>query len=284
MTTEEVFERLRELQDVLTLKISLEKEMEDIPKILSSSEGLVDRLKREYIDKDQEYVAAKKKESEAKNSFAIAESDREKSEKRMDAAATQREIEAIDKEIEEAARREDNCRKELHQVEQKVAELNESMKQKKEFMDGQETELADRKKNIEKELAGKRKQLDAVTLDEKRLTDGLDSELIFKFERIIRKKRGRGVVAVKGREHPVCQSCHMILPIQFAAEVRKAEEVLSCPYCSSILFYEEAEDDEEEFFDEDDAGSLADLDDIEEELEEEGNEAEDDCRDGFPRD
>jgi predicted nucleic acid-binding Zn-ribbon protein len=274
MTTEEIFERLRELQDVLTRKITLEKEMEDIPKVLSSSEGLVERLKRDYIEKDQEYVAAKKKESEAKNAFSIAESDREKSEKRMDAAATQREIEAINKEIEDAALREDNCRKDLHQSEQKLAELNETMKQKKEFMDGQEAELIERKKNIEKELDGKRKQFELITADEKRLTDGLDSELIFKFERIIRKKRGRGVVAVKGREHPVCQSCHMILPIQFAAEVRKAIEVLSCPYCSSILFYEEAEDGEEEFFDEGDAGSLADLDDIEDELEEEEGEEE----------
>ncbi|MDR3325034.1 MAG: C4-type zinc ribbon domain-containing protein [Spirochaetaceae bacterium] len=272
MTTEKVFERLRELQDVLTQKITLEKEMEDIPKILSSSEELVYRLKQDYIDKDQEYVAAKKKENEFRNAFFIAESDREKSEKKMDSASTQREIEALNKEIEDAARKEDSNRKELHLMEQKVAELNEVMQLKKEFMDTQMGELTERKKNIEKELAEKRKRLDAVTLDEKRLTDGLDSELIFKFERIIRKKKGRGVVAVKGREHPVCQSCHMILPIQFAAEIRKGVEVLSCPYCSSILFYEEAEDSEEEFFDDGDAGSLADLDDIGDELEEEEEE------------
>jgi predicted nucleic acid-binding Zn-ribbon protein len=274
MTTEEVFERLRELQDVLTQKIALEKEMEDIPKILSSSEELVHRLKQDYIDKDQEYVAAKKKESEVKNAFFIAESDREKSEKKMDSASTVREIEALDKEIEEGKKKEDNCRKELHLIEQKVVELNEVMQQKKEFMDAQTDELTERKKNIEAELAEKKEDLAAVTLDEKRLTDGLDPELIFKFERIIRKKKGRGVVAVKGREHPVCQSCHMILPIQFAAEVRKGAEVLSCPYCSSVLFYEEAEDEEEEFFDEGDAGSLADLDDIGDELEEDEEEEE----------
>jgi RNase P subunit RPR2 len=72
---------------------------------------------------------------------------------------------------------------------------------------------------------------------------------------------GRGIVAIKGG---VCMGCHMILPAQFANSVRQGEEIVFCPYCSRILFYEEAEQGEEEFFDNDDSGSLADLDDMEE--------------------
>jgi predicted nucleic acid-binding Zn-ribbon protein len=267
MTTDEIFERLQELQDVLVKKIALESEMSDIPKTLSSSEELVHRLKQDYIDKDQEYVAAKRREAECRNSLAIAESDREKAEKKMDMVSTAREIEALDKEIEEAARKEDANRKELHSIEQKVFELNEEMKAKKEFMDSQEGELNERKKNIETELDQKKKELDKIAKVEKTLTIDLNPELVFKFERIIRKKKGLGIVAVKGREHPVCQSCHMILPIQFAAEVRSKADVISCPYCSSILYYEEAAEDEDEFFDDDDSGALADLDDEEEEEE-----------------
>jgi predicted nucleic acid-binding Zn-ribbon protein len=268
MTTDEIFERLQELQEVLVKKIALENEMADIPKTLSSSDELVHRLKQDYIDKDQEYVAAKRREAECRNSLAIAESDREKAEKKMDMVSTAREIEALDKEIEEAARKEDVSRKDLHSIEQKVFELNEEMKAKKDFMDTQEGELTERKKNIETELSQKQKDLDKIAKVEKSLTGDLNPELVFKFERIIRKKRGLGIVAVKGREHPVCQGCHMILPIQFAAEVRSKADVLSCPYCSSILFYEETTEDENEFFDDSDSGALADLDEEEEEEEE----------------
>jgi RNase P subunit RPR2 len=77
---------------------------------------------------------------------------------------------------------------------------------------------------------------------------------------------GRGIVAIRGG---VCTGCHMILPIQFANEVRLGEKIVFCPYCSRILFYEEVEAGEEEFFDAEDAGSLSDLDDIEDEEEEE---------------
>jgi RNase P subunit RPR2 len=77
---------------------------------------------------------------------------------------------------------------------------------------------------------------------------------------------GKGIVAIKGN---VCTGCHMILPVQFANEVRLGEEIVFCPYCSRILFYEESEEGEEDFFDTEDAGSLSDLDDDDDELEEE---------------
>ena len=54
----------------------------------------------------------------------------------------------------------------------------------------------------------------------------------------------------------------MILPGQYANEVREGENILFCPYCSRILYYEEAdENSQESYFSIDDAGSLADLDD-----------------------
>jgi DNA-directed RNA polymerase subunit M/transcription elongation factor TFIIS len=69
--------------------------------------------------------------------------------------------------------------------------------------------------------------------------------------------------------------CHMILPVQFANEVRIGEEFIFCPYCSRILFYEESAEGEEEFFNTEDTGSLSDLDEAEEdEYEEEEEEGE----------
>lgn len=269
MTTDEMFERLRELQNVLVQKIEIEFEMAEIPKSLSAHEELVYRLKESYISKDAEYIAEKKRESECKNLLAIAESEREKAEKKMDSTVTQREIEALDKEIEDAAKKEDSHRRDLRGIEQKVLEINDTMKQNKELLDQQENELAERKKTVEKELSEKKKKLKTIAASEEKLKDGMSPELIFKFERIIRKKRGRGIVAVKGREHPVCQGCHMILPVQFAASVRQGTEVLSCPYCSSILYYEEIDENEEELFDDDDTGGLSDLDDLDDDLDDE---------------
>jgi len=66
----------------------------------------------------------------------------------------------------------------------------------------------------------------------------------------------------------------MILPVQFANEVRIGEEFVFCPYCSRILFYEESQEGEEDYFNTEDTGALSDLDDIEEEYEDDEEEEE----------
>lgn len=99
----------------------------------------------------------------------------------------------------------------------------------------------------------------------------MDSEVVFKFERIIKNKMGIGIVAIKGN---VCMGCHMILPIQFANEVRIGEDFIFCPYCSRILYYEESAEGEEDFFNAEDTGSLSDLDEMDEDEYEEGEEDE----------
>jgi len=86
--------------------------------------------------------------------------------------------------------------------------------------------------------------------------------MVFKFERIIKNKKGKGIVAIKGN---VCMGCFMILPVQFANEVRIGEQVVFCPYCSRVMYYEDSTEDAEEYFNIEDTGSLSDLDDIEDE-------------------
>jgi predicted nucleic acid-binding Zn-ribbon protein len=186
----------------------------------------------------------------------------------MDAISTQREYENLDKEIHDASEKESQYRKEIKQKEQKIRELDNDMEQKKELIDQQEAELSEAKARVESELEERKKRLLELEVEEKEITKDMDEELLFKFERIVKKKGGNGIVSIKSG---VCSSCHMILPVQFANSVRSGKEIVSCPYCSSILFYEESSEDEETYFDGDTAGSLSDLEDLddEEEMEDE---------------
>jgi predicted nucleic acid-binding Zn-ribbon protein len=271
MVIEEKLEKLRALQDILSEKIVLEKDIQEIPKLLVTQEELLSRLKESYIKKNQEYKIAKISEGEYRNLLIQAETDREKSEKNMDSISTQREYEALDKEIRDASEKEQQYRKELQREERILADLDEQIRQSNSLIEQQEKDLAERRASIEAEVAEKRAQLAELDRQEQGIIPGLDPEDLFKFERIIRNKGGRGIVAIKGG---VCMGCHMILPAQFANSVRKGEDTVYCPYCSRILFYEESEQGEEEFFDTEDMGSLADLDDMDDEEYDEDEEEE----------
>jgi predicted nucleic acid-binding Zn-ribbon protein len=268
---DEIFDKLRTLQDILSEKITLEQKIQDSPKNLTSQEEALARMKKNFIDKNQEYEKARRAEDEYQNFLAEAEAHREKAEKNMDVISTQREYEALDKEIREAAEKEQQYRKELQKEQRILSELDEQMKSNASLIEQQEKELAKLRAGIEAEVSEKRQRVEALSAQEKELAAGMDPEVLFKFERIIRNKMGRGIVAIKGG---VCMGCHMILPVQFANSVRTGEDIVFCPYCSRILYYEESEQGEEEFFDSEDSGSLSDLDDIEDEEYEEEEEEE----------
>ena len=268
---DDVFEKLKSLQDVLSEKIDLEHKILEIPKLLTTQEELLARMKKSFIEKSQDYEKAKTAEAEYRNSLADAESKREKAEKNMESISTQREYEALDKEIEDAAGKEQDYRNKLQREVRILADLDEEMKRSQDLIDQQEAELEERRKSIEMEVASKQAQMKELVEQEKSLSADLDPDILFKFERIIRNKMGRGIVAIKGG---VCMGCHMILPAQFANTVRQGEEIVFCPYCSRILFYEESEQGEEDFFNAEDSGSLSDLDDMEEEEYDEDQEEE----------
>ena len=261
MIMEAVFEKLRTLQFILSEKIKLEHEVEEIPKILVTQEELLTRLKKTFIDKNLEFEKCRAAEVEFRNLLEEAVSNRERSEKNMDAISTQREYEALDKEIRDAAEKEQQYRKDLQREERMLADLDEQIKQNTAMIEQQEKDLEERRKGIESEVSGKKEQIRKLEEDEQNLIPGMDPEVLFKFERIIRNKMGQGIVAIKGG---VCMGCHMVLPVQFSNMVRQGEEIVFCPYCSRILFYEESGDDAENYFDTEDTGSLSDLDDMDE--------------------
>jgi predicted nucleic acid-binding Zn-ribbon protein len=266
-----VFEKLKDLQDILSQKIDLEQTIQEIPKMLTTQGELLARMKKSFVEKSQDHERAKSAETEFREALADAEAKREKAEKNMESISTQREYEALDKEIKDAAGKEQEFRNKLQREVRIITDLDEDIRQNQALIEQQEQELEEKRKDIEQEVAAKEDQMKTLSGRERDLAADLDTDVLFKFERIIRNKMGKGIVAIRSG---VCMGCHMILPAQFANTVRKGEEIVFCPYCSRILFYEEAEQEEEDFFNDEDSGSLSDLDDMEDEEYEDDEEEE----------
>jgi uncharacterized protein len=256
MVMTEVFDKLKNLQTILVKKYDLEKKIDEAPKQLGSQDELLDRMKKEFISKNTEYEAVKAKVMQLRADLDDAVKSREDGEKGMDNITTHREYEALDKQISEASSKEQDIRKELQKEEKILADLNDNLKSYEAMIKSQETDLNTSKFSLDRELTSYKNELDDLDKKESKIAPDLDQEILFKFQRIIQRNT-EGIVAVK---NGVCTGCHMILPAQFANEVRKGENILFCPYCSRILFYEETtENEQESYFKLDDAGSLADI-------------------------
>ncbi|MBQ8014209.1 MAG: nucleic acid-binding protein [Treponema sp.] len=258
MEMTEVFDKLKSLQDVLVKKYELEKAIESSPKQLDSQGELLARLKKEYIEKNKSYEEVKAEVDRLRAELSEAEASRESGEKNMDSITSHREYEALDKQISEATEKEAAVRKSLQREEKKLAELDESLKADEAMISSQESDLNSSKDKLSQQIQDYKDQLDALQKKEQDITPGLDQEIVYKFQRII-QRNSQGIVAVR---NGVCTGCQMILPGQFANEVRNGEKILFCPYCSRILFYQEVEASEaEDYSTLEETGSLADFDD-----------------------
>lgn len=257
MQMTEELEKLKNLQNVLAEKYEIEAKVEELPKSLGGSTESLERFKKEYIEKNKLYEEKKAEVARLKEELEEAQKKREEGEKGMDAITTHREYEILDKQISEAQALEDAKRKELQKEEKNLAELDDLLKSEEELIKATEQDVNESKSSLDKELAEYNKKLAELEKKEAVEAEGIDSETIIKFQRIIRRNR-KGIVAVKGN---VCDGCHMVLPAQFANEVHHGEKILFCPYCSRILFYEESLDADQTYYSLEDT-SLDDDDDL----------------------
>jgi len=236
-----VYDKLRALQDVLSKKFEVEKEIQEIPKSLATKTELLNRLKKSFMDKSATHQAATARVQDIGQKLSEAEQEREKSEGQMDIIKTQREYEALDKEIKDATEKEQSLRKELQREQIAIEELKNVLGKEELLISKQEEDVKEEQSKIKVKIKEKNTELKKLQGDEKKITPGLEEDILFKFERIIKSKSGLGIVSLtKG----VCTGCYMILPPQFVNTVRLGERVEFCPYCSRILFYQEDEEGE----------------------------------------
>ncbi len=277
MQMTDIFNKLKDLQVILGKKYELEKKINEAPEQLDTQDDLLSRMRKEFIEKNHTYEEIKEKVLTLRRELDESVNSRESAEKKMDDITTHREYEALEKQISEATKKETDVRKELQKEERSLTELNDTLKMTESMIKSQENDLDASRRSLDSQLDGYRAELSELEQRESEITPGLDQEVLFKFQRII-QRNSEGIVAVRGG---VCTGCNMILPAQFANEVREGTEIQFCPYCSRILFHEEAEESgpdsyfsdsreladlDDDFIDDDDGDFIDDDDDKEDEL------------------
>ena len=232
----EIYSTLKELQGVLAQMFEIEDKIKEIPKALADKEAALQKTKISYLEDNEKCERVKKELKELRTKLDEAGIKRETCEQMMETITQAREFETLQKEIEEAKNAEQTLRKGLIAKEKFFDELNMKLSAQEEIMAQQTEEVEEETKIKDQLIAENQKILDDVTAKKEELAKGLDPNLVFKFERIIRNKKGLGIVPIHAK---VCEGCHMRLPIQFVNDVRKEEEIKFCPYCSRVLYYDE---------------------------------------------
>lgn len=231
-----VFEKLKKLQEILLKEFKIEEELEAIPKGLNEQKERFHKLERSYTEK----------ESLLENNRSLIHTlsgekeqllvNKEKYEGQITLIKTQKEYEAITSEIAQINEKLENIEeetssatKEIQSLEKEIEELKESLKELK-------SDIGKNEKEVKKLSDKKKKELDTCLKEKDKISEGLDEEVLYKFEKIVKNKEGIGIISIKNN---VCMGCNMLLPPQFVNDVRREVELIFCPNCSRILYYQD---------------------------------------------
>jgi uncharacterized protein len=240
----DTFVKLQKLQGIIAKKYEIEDKIKDVPKDLDVKKDLLDKTNKNYLDLCSRESALKVEIQQLENDKLAAEKNREDLEKSVETIVLSREYETVSKDIETAKNEEQKTRNALIAKQKNFEDLRQKISIQEEIQKNQSSEVAEEGEKLEVIISQLQSELDSVTKEVNELSDGIPESMLFKFERIIRKKNNLGIVPIHGT---VCEGCHMTLPLQFVNEVRKENDVHFCPYCSRVLFYEEVEGEEASF-------------------------------------
>jgi hypothetical protein len=196
-------------------KMSIEKER------LQTEKGKVDLLEKERREKERQLSSSQEKIK--------------KTEGRMSEVKTNKEYQALLTEIETIKGASSREEEEILQVLEEIDELKKDLSKRE-----KEVAVLLEKIEAEKKVIQERTAQDETAWKEQMerrevLSKKIESKLNKLYNTLKEKRQGVGVVNVR---QETCQGCFVHIPPQMFIEVQKNNEIIRCPNCNRILYFE----------------------------------------------
>lgn len=207
-------------------------------------------LPEQILRQDEEFQARSRGVEEARQNFDAsvkAHRDKEhelkegterlrKTKDRLLEVKTNKEYQAMLKEIETIEQKNSEFEDEILTLLEKMDAAKKELRQREKTLDEYRKQYEREKQKTEEELNTLDKEILTCQKDLQGLNSEIERDLAKKYEMIKKRKNGLAVVpVVKG----VCSGCHLNIPPQLYNELLKSDQVLSCPYCNRIIYWDE---------------------------------------------
>jgi predicted nucleic acid-binding Zn-ribbon protein len=229
-------ERLLILQDrdqkirILRLELkNLPEERTSLDAKLAAGSTQLSAAKQRARDVELEKKKLEMEAQAKRDSIAKFRTQQFQTRKNEEFQALTNEIKRFEADIEKIEDRELELMEEAEKVKSVVSEAEKGHAQTKAHTDRQIAEIATKIKAIES-------QLTELESEREKLSEGIDEDLLYQYNKLFANKGGLAVVAL---EHETCMGCHMKLTTQTAVRVKGSKEILNCEQCGRILYYSE---------------------------------------------
>lgn len=232
---------MKEQIDSLINLQTIEKDTENIKSVLNDVSKRTEALDAEIgmfqkaIESDELELEGLQKKYRSWESDAQLDLSRvKKSETNLRSVKTNKEYQAILKEI-------DDLRTKTSQIEDEMLECLDRMDDLGNTIEAERKEYKElieitkqEKQTIEDDAAEKMKLLAQLEMDRNRASKIIDPELLSKYTVI---KDLVKIMAIAPVKNAVCRGCNLNIPPQMYNELRKGDELRFCPNCQRMIYW-----------------------------------------------
>ncbi len=156
---------------------------------------------------------------------------------------TSREHQALLKEIEDAKKMIKDTEEQLLQVMEQAEQTEAEADELENLCTGEKVLLAEETDKVEAAVKRLNTRRKTVFNKHSKLAKDLQGSMIKRYDKLLKKRNGLAVVQVVDG---VCQGCFMAIPPQQFNEVRKGDQMHSCPTCQRIFYYQAPDNEADE--------------------------------------
>lgn len=226
---------LVELQKVDAVLGEMKRKRENTPKRLSELQSGLDAMKadREQYDAELEEM---KKDRRTKEGMLQLEIDRiHRSEGHLKDIKTQKEYQALLKEVDQGKKLNVSREEDILKLTADIEEREKIASEKAAALKAKEVEYAKEKEMLEGDLSKIDAEFDGKRKGWEEIAKNVKPNVLKMYQKVSERRNATSVVPVR---NGACTGCHMNLPPQLYNQVQKGHEMLMCPSCHRILYWE----------------------------------------------
>ncbi len=230
-------EQLRSLIEYQILedkKAGLLQDYEEAPRRIAAIEKEFSQLEGEYLSRKAEHENAQRMHGMVEQNITDLEAKIARSKRRMNDVKTNKEYQAIMREIDEYKKeisaKEDKALELMAEIEKLAGEVAEKEKE----VEKQRLVAAESKRRLQEENALLKERLDRLEEAQTKVRQKMDQNVQKKTEFLLKRQAGIAVAAV---ENGVCSECHLNIPPQKFIELQRDESLMQCPHCHRFVYY-----------------------------------------------
>ena len=225
---------LVQLQDKDFRIAEIVEKQKNLPSIIASVRGKLDKAQQELSEASDSFDSATKERKALESSLKDAETKVTKLKEKIPEIKTNKEYHALLKEIDSAVHEKSDIEEKILILFEKLDELKAKRSEKENVFKEEEKVFNREKEIIEKDSNQLSEVLKELESQKAAIVSQVDTKLLSEYNRLLTDKKGLAVVTVKN-EH--CVGCNMRIPPQVFAEIKKNEKISYCLNCKRILYW-----------------------------------------------